>query len=299
MAEPTTPPASAAAENGAPAEPQAPAPEQHAELEAPRADVALIAGEPVPDAPRPEEPQPAATSEAPEAPAEAPAEAPTEEPKKEKKKGRKAKDEPPAEQPAAVAVSAEPGAGGEAAPAAESNKKWYVVKVQSGREESIKEAIERRVKIEGLEEFFGQIIIPVERVTELGKNNKRVIKEKKLYPGYLMVEVEYNDRMLYLFRETSGVGDFVGGGLNHPPQPMKQKEVERITQTIPSGREVAPTKIKFEIGDRVRVRDGTFAGMDGEIRDVLEAKGVVRVELTIFGRPVPVELEPWQVEAQT
>ena len=92
------------------------------------------------------------------------------------------------------------------------NKKWYVVKVQSGREESIKEAIERRVKIEGLEEFFGQIVIPVERtVTEMGKG-KRVTRTRKLYPGYLMVEVEFNDRILYLFRETSGVGDFVGGG---------------------------------------------------------------------------------------
>src|SRR5262249_23237018 len=100
-------------------------------------------------------------------------------------------------------------------PAEPSNKKWYVVKVQSGREESIKDAIERRVKIEGLEEYFGQIFIPVERVTEMVKN-KRVTKERKLYPGYLMCEVEYNDRILYLFRETSGGGDFVGGSLNKP-----------------------------------------------------------------------------------
>src|SRR5262249_18298403 len=108
-----------------------------------------------------------------------------------------------------------------------SNKRWYVVKVQSGREESIKEAIERRVKIEGLEEYYGQVIIPVEKVTEM-RNNKRVVRERKLYPGYLMVEVEYNDRILYLFRETSGVGDFVGGGVNHPPQPMPPHEVERM-----------------------------------------------------------------------
>jgi transcriptional antiterminator NusG len=187
----------------------------------------------------------------------------------------------------------EPGA---AAPPAESNKRWYVVKVQSGREESIKEAIERRVKIEGLEEFFGQIVIPVERVTEV-RNNKRVVKERKLYPGYLMVEVEYNDRILYLFRETSGVGDFVGGGLNHPPQPMKQAEVDRMLDRVPTpgGKEVH-IKPKFDRGDRVRVRDGTFAGMEGEIKEILEAKGAVRVELTIFGRPVPVELEYWQVE---
>jgi transcriptional antiterminator NusG len=177
-----------------------------------------------------------------------------------------------------------------------SKKRWYVVKVQSGREESIKEAIERRVKIEGLDEYFGQIIIPVERVTEM-RNGKRVVRERKLYPGYLMVEVEYNDRILYLFRETSGVGDFVGGSVNHPPPPMSDREVERMLgrqgEHVPG---IAHPKPKFDRGDRVKVKDGTFAGMEGEVKDLLEVKGLVRVELTIFGRPVPVELEYWQVE---
>ena len=181
-------------------------------------------------------------------------------------------------------------------PPTPSNKRWYVVKVQSGREESIKDAIERRVKIEGLEDFFGQIIIPVEKVTEM-RNGKRVVRERKLYPGYLMVEVEYNDRILYLFRETSGVGDFVGGSLHHAPPPMSDREVERMRgsqgQHVPG---IAHTKPKYDRGDRVKVKDGTFAGMEGEVKDLLEAKGLVRVELTIFGRPVPVELEYWQVE---
>jgi transcription termination/antitermination protein NusG len=177
-----------------------------------------------------------------------------------------------------------------------SNKHWYVVKVQSGREESIKDAIERRVKIEGLEEFFGQIVVPVEKVTEM-RNGKRVVKERKLYPGYLMCEVEYNDRILYLFRETSGVGDFVGGSVNRAPPPMPAREVERMLGQqgahVPG---IQVPKPKFEKGDRVKVKDGTFAGMEGEVKDILEAKGLVRVELTIFGRPVPVELEYWQVE---
>jgi transcriptional antiterminator NusG len=185
-------------------------------------------------------------------------------------------------------------------PAAEpSNKHWYVVKVQSGREESIKEAIERRMKIERLEEFFGQIVIPVERVTELRKG-KRVVKERKLYPGYLMAEVEYNDRILYLFRETSGVGDFVGGTLNRPPPPMSQKEVDKMIghkRGAEGGVEkVISVKPQFSLGERVKVRDGTFAGMEGEVKEILEALQHVRVELTIFGRPVPVELEYWQVE---
>lgn len=180
------------------------------------------------------------------------------------------------------------------APAPANNKHWYVVKVQSGREESIKEAIEKRVKIEGLEEYFGQIVIPTERITEM-RGSKRVTRERKLYPGYLMVEVEYNDRILYLFRETSGVGDFVGGGVNHPPPPMSPREIERIQPgKVQEG--VAAAKPRFDRGDRVKVKDGTFIGMEGEVKEILETKGLVRVELTIFGRPVPVELEYWQVE---
>jgi transcriptional antiterminator NusG len=199
---------------------------------------------------------------------------------------------PPPSAPTAVAGSPDD----DEEPPAPSNKRWYVVKVQSGREESIKESIERRVKIDGLEEYYGQVVIPVERVTEM-RGGKRVVRERKLYPGYLMVEVEYNDKILYLFRETSGVGDFVGGSVNHPPQPMPPHEVERMLgrmgEQVPG---VVHSKPKFDRGDRVKVKDGTFAAMEGEVKELLEAKGLVRVELTIFGRPVPVELEYWQVE---
>jgi transcription termination/antitermination protein NusG len=203
-------------------------------------------------------------------------------------------------------VSAEdtPGGEDEAAPAgvgeeaplvATGNKRWYVVKVQSGREESIKEAIERRVRIEGLEEFFGQIVIPVEKVTEM-RNNRKVTRTRKLYPGYLMCEVEFNDRILYLFRETSGVGDFVGGSFNRPPTPMSQREVDAMLGRAQEVTGTIVSKPKFDRGDRVRVKDGTFAGMEGEVKELVEAKNLVKVELTIFGRPVPVELEYWQVE---
>ena len=240
------------------------------------------AAHPVPDEPAvtPTEvaPPDEAAAEAPPAPAEeepAPAHAESETPSEEEEK-------PAAEKP----------------PAAAGKKRWYVVKVQSGREESIKEAIERRVKIEGLEEFFGQIVIPVEKVTEM-RGGKRVVKTRKLYPGYLMCEVEYNDRILYLFRETSGVSDFVGASVNRPPPPMPDKEVEsmlaRMTGDTGEGK-IKQIKPKFDRGDRVRVRDGTFAQMEGEVKELIEAKNLVRVELTIFGRPVPVELEYWQVE---
>jgi transcriptional antiterminator NusG len=191
----------------------------------------------------------------------------------------------------------------------ENRKHWYVVKVQSGREDTIKEAIERRVKKEGLDQFYGQIVIPVEKVTEVkvDKNGKRVTKtkERKLYPGYLMCEVEFNDRILYLFRETSGVGDFVGAQPQKnpqdelkPPSPMSDREVARILGPgHGKPEEEVPLKPKdLNVGDRVRVIDGIFKDMEGTVKAILEAVAKIQVEVTIWGRPTQVELEYYQVE---
>jgi transcriptional antiterminator NusG len=175
---------------------------------------------------------------------------------------------------------------------------WYVVKVQSNREDSIKEAIERRVKIEGLQDSFGEVVIPTEKVSEM-RGKKRVIRERKLLPGYLMVRVEFNEHMLYLFRETSGVGDFVGAGLNKKPIPMTENEIKKWIGKGEGAAASAAVETKaspFNEADRVKVKDGMFAGMEGVVKTVLEAKGAIIVELTIFGRPVPVELEYWQVD---
>ena len=174
---------------------------------------------------------------------------------------------------------------------------WYVVKVQSNREDTIKEAIERRVKIEGLQSCFGQIVIPTEKVSEMRKG-KRFVRSRKLLPGYLMVQVEFNEHMLYLFRETSGVGDFVGAGLNKKPLPMSENEIKKWAGVEPTGGPIQPVTgpAPYTEGDRVKVKDGMFAGMEGAVKTVFELKGAVVVELTIFGRPVPVELEYWQVD---
>jgi transcriptional antiterminator NusG len=211
-----------------------------------------------------------------------------------------------APQPDAVAESA---VATEEPPAKPSKKRWYVVKVQSGREDSIKEAIERRVKIEGLEEFFGQVVVPVERYTEVRKTDgKRISKKRKKFPGYLMAEVEFNDKILYLFRETSGVGDFVGASLTRAPSPMTDREVQQMLsgqEELPEGTKlptpVAPTKIPFNVGDKVKVRDGTFQNMEGEIKEIREPKDSkdtyrIKVELTVWGRPVSVEVDYWQID---
>lgn len=220
--------------------------------------------------------------------------------------------EPTGDEPAAPASPAEPA----------SKKAWYVVKVQSGREETIKAAIERKVKIEGLEEFFGQIAVPVERVTEVKKvkvtdkktgekvtQEKRVVKSRKKYQGYIFAEVEFNEDILYLFRETSGVGDFVGATMHRAPSPMTDREVQSMLTGVhekeKGGRGAAkiPVKVKldFEKGDKVRIRDGAFTNMEGEVKLITEPKDAtenhkVTVVVTVFGRPVDVVLDHWHVD---
>lgn len=200
-----------------------------------------------------------------------------------------------------------------------SNKKWYIVKVTSGREESIKAAIERRVKIEGLEEFFGEVYIPVEEVIEVKKvketkngekitKERRVKKARKKFPGYVMAHVEFNDRILYLFRETSGVGDFVGGaGPMKPPAPMTDVEVQRMLGKLTGpdeggkGGKKVKVKLDFEKGDKVRIREGAFANMEGEVKEITNPQDTgetpkVTVEVVVIGRPLPVTLDYWQVD---
>lgn len=205
-----------------------------------------------------------------------------------------------------------------AAVAAESKKKWYAIKVQSGREESIKAAIMRKVAIEGLEEFVGQIVIPVEEVVEKKQvkvkdkktgestyQEKKVTRKKKKFHGYLFAELEFNDRILYLFRETSGVGDFLNMRGKPPvPEPMPEHEVQSmLTGVSVKDPTKKPTKVKldFEKGDRVKIREGPFANSEGEVKIITEPKDPtespkVTVVVTLWGRPVDVELEYWQVD---
>jgi transcriptional antiterminator NusG len=201
------------------------------------------------------------------------------------------------------------------------NKKWYVIKVASGREESIKTAIERKIKIEGLEQYFGQIVIPYEELVlkktvkvkdkktgEMVTQEKKTVKKQKKFPGYLFAELEINDRILYLFRETSGVGDFVGArGARREPTPMTEREVQQILTgvVLPGDRKKLGlrqiVKLDFEKGDKVRIREGAFANMEGEVKAITEAKEEgdtpkVTVQVTVFGRPVDVTLDYWQVD---
>ena len=172
---------------------------------------------------------------------------------------------------------------------------WYILKVQSNREESIREGLRRRIAIAGYEHYFGDIIIPMEKVTEVKAGKKRTYK-RKLYPGYLMVQMEINEDTWFLVRETPGIGDFTGAG-GHPT-PMNPREVQAILakqEEKPDQQE--KVKINFRIGDRVKIKEGTFESFEGEVSSIDETNGRVTVLINIFGRSTPVDIEYWQIEA--
>jgi transcriptional antiterminator NusG len=202
--------------------------------------------------------------------------------------------EPPAEpEPAVAEAAAEPAP---AAPEPKSDKMdWYILKVQSNREESIREGLRRRVAIAGLGYHFGDIIIPTEKVTEF-KAGKRKVFKRKLYPGYLVVQMEINEETWFLVRETPGIGDFTGAA-GHPT-PMHAREVASILAKQEEKADEAPKlKIAFRAGDRVKIKEGTFENFEGEVATIDETNGRVTVLINIFGRSTPVDIEYWQIEA--
>jgi len=172
---------------------------------------------------------------------------------------------------------------------------WYILKVQSNREDSIREGLQRRVAIAGLDKYFGSIIVPIEKVTEVKGGKKRIVK-RKLYPGYLVVQMEINEDTWFLVRETPGIGDFTGAA--GKPTAMMPHEVTRILSTQEEKADQAPKlKIGFKLGDRVKINEGTFENIEGEVDTIDETSGRVTVMINIFGRSTPVELEYWQIES--
>ncbi|MCA9260017.1 MAG: transcription termination/antitermination factor NusG [Planctomycetales bacterium] len=171
---------------------------------------------------------------------------------------------------------------------------WYILKVQSNRERSIANSLKRKVSIEGLERYFGEILVPTEKVTEFKAGKKKIV-ERKLYPGYIVVQMAINDDTWFAVRETSGIGDFTGAG--GKPTPMLPHEVARIVQKDEEETDETPKlDIKFKLDDKVKVKEGTFEGFEGDVSAIDEQSGKITVMINIFGRSTPVELEYWQVE---
>ncbi len=198
-----------------------------------------------------------------------------------------------------VEVAAADGKVEEAAEASTSDAQleWYILKVQSNREDSVKRNLEKRIKVAGLEKYFGHIIVPTESVTEL-KNGKRKVVKHKLYPGYVIIQMEINDDSWYLVRQTSGIGDFAGA--DGKPITMLPDEVEKILQMEAQESEEANAgglRIAFTVGANVKVTEGTFQNYEGIVDSIDEVSGKVTVMINYFGRSTPVELEYWQVES--
>lgn len=177
------------------------------------------------------------------------------------------------------------------------NKEWYILKVQSNREKSISNNLIRRVKMAGLEDYFGEILVPTEDLVEY-KNGKKKVTKQKLYPGYIVVHMAINDETWFLVRETGGIGDFTGAA--GKPVPMLPHEVDRIvkkTRKPEEGeQEEVKTNIRFKIGDHVRITEGTFENFEGDVEVIDNTNGRVTVMINIFGRTTPVEMEHWQME---
>jgi transcriptional antiterminator NusG len=173
-------------------------------------------------------------------------------------------------------------------------KRWYVVHAYSGFEKNVHKALLDRIERAGMQEQFGQILVPVEEVVEM-KAGQKSISERKFFPGYVLVEMEMTDESWHLVKNTPKVTGFVGGSA-HKPTPISEREVQAILQQIQEGVEKPKPKVLFEPGESVRVKDGPFTDFHGTVEEVNYDKSKLRVSVSIFGRATPVELEFGQVE---
>ncbi|MGZ6480343.1 MAG: transcription termination/antitermination protein NusG [Bdellovibrionales bacterium] len=171
--------------------------------------------------------------------------------------------------------------------------KWYIVNVQTSCEAIAKNSIEERIRSLHLEDKFGEILIPSENVVELVKG-KKATRARKFFPGYIFVQMLMSDESWHIVKNASKVTGFVGGKVKPPEVP--EEEVMRVTKQMAQGAEKVQPKVKFTVGESVQVIDGPFSGFNGAVEEINPEKGKVKVLVSIFGRPTPVELDFVQVE---
>ena len=173
---------------------------------------------------------------------------------------------------------------------------WYVVHTYSGFENKAKLALEERIRSLGLEDLFGEILVPEEQVVERTKMGKTRNVSRRFFPGYMLVQMAMDNRGYHAVRNTPKVTGFVGGSQTRSPPRMPEHEVRRILGQIEQGTAVPKPKLSFERGEAVRVVEGPFANFNGTVDEVRPEKGKLRVMVSIFGRPTPVELDFMQVQ---
>ena len=171
---------------------------------------------------------------------------------------------------------------------------WYVVHAYSGFENQVKRSLEDRVKRSGLDEKFGQILVPTEEVVEMRDGQKRK-SDRKFFPGYVLVQMDMDEASWHLVKDCPKVMGFIGGS-SDKPTPISQREAQNILDRIQEGVEKPKPKVLFEVGEVVRVIDGPFTDFNGVVEEVNYDKSRLRVAVSIFGRSTPVELEYGQVE---
>ena len=181
-----------------------------------------------------------------------------------------------------------------AATPANPDMRWYIVHAYSGMEKAVERNIVERINRGGMEAKFGRILVPTEEVVEV-KNGQRKTTERRLFPGYVFVEMVMDDESWHLVKHTNKVTGFVGGAKNRPA-PISEEEVQKIVSQMQEGTDKPRHKVEFIVGEFVRVKEGPFTDFNGSVEEVNYEKSRVRVSVTIFGRATPVELEFGQVE---
>lgn len=176
---------------------------------------------------------------------------------------------------------------------------WYVLRVQSNKEMQVRDALEMKVKSEGISDIIGRIEVPVERVKRI-RGNKQTVYKRKLYPGYVFMEMEVDEeggvqeRAWFAIKETTGVGDFIG--TEGMPTPMRDTESAKMLMEAERPEEAPSIKVEFAKGDQIKIREGAFENFEGVVDSIDPERGIVSVVVSIFGRSTPLDIEYWQVE---
>ena len=176
---------------------------------------------------------------------------------------------------------------------------FFVLRVASNKEDRVRDALTRKIKIEAVENIIGRVLVPIERVRSM-KGGVKKESDRKLYPGYVFVELELNkdgmipDKVWFLIKETEGVGDFIGS--NGKPTAMSPKDQAKMLEEAERPDDGPQLKTEYKKSDKVKVVNGPFENFEGEVDEILGEQGKVRIITTIFGRPTPLELEYWQIE---
>ena len=171
--------------------------------------------------------------------------------------------------------------------------RWYVIHTLTGQEDKVRTTLQKSVEAGQFGGSIGQVLVPMEKVSEV-KGGKKKISERRVFPGYVLVQMSLSDETWYMIKSTPGVAGFVGSGVR--PIPLRDEEVTQILTSAQEKMEKPIPKVIFEKGEGVRITEGPFNNFNGTVEEINPEKGKLKVMVTIFGRSTPVELEYWQVE---